>query len=64
MLNEDVAEALERPYLEAEERGRRDERATTVNWLRSLFPAQDDRGFHRLLDHLASAIEAEEHLDS
>jgi hypothetical protein len=61
MLNAEIAEELDRPYEECRAEGRKEERGAITTWLRSLFPQEDDRGFHRLLSHLASAIEAEEH---
>lgn len=63
MLNEDIADAMEAPYNAAEEKGKLKEREAVATWLRSLFPPDDDdRGYGRLLSHLATAIEAGEHL--
>jgi hypothetical protein len=63
MLNEEIAVAMDAPYEAAREEGRKEERAAVVSWLRSLFPAEDDNGFHRLIAHLAVAIESKEHLE-
>ena len=63
MLNEDIAEELERPYKEAREEGRLDERTSTAAWLRSLFPPGDERGMHLFLNHIAHAIEEKDHLE-
>lgn len=63
MLNEDIAHALDAPYNEAAEQGRKQEREAVCTWLRTLFPIDDDRGMGLLLSHLATAIEAEEHLE-
>lgn len=63
MLNEEIAVAMDAPYEAAREEGRKEERAAVVSWLRSLFPAEDDNGFHRLTTHLALALEAKEHLE-
>jgi hypothetical protein len=63
MLNEDIAEELERPYEEAREEGRLAERTSISAWLRSLFPPDDEHRMHLFLNHIAKAIEEKDHLE-
>lgn len=63
MLNEAIADALEAPYNAAEVQGRMKERERIVKWMRELFPAEDDKGFHHAFNRIADAIEAGSHLE-
>jgi hypothetical protein len=61
VLNEAIADALEAPYNAAEAQGRMKERERIVKWMRELFPAEDDKGFHHAFNRIADAIESGAH---